>query len=69
MSAVTQSAIGMGSEQLTGVLVGIPVGLSAGFVSPTLSAARILNIAYEQLLASPGPLFGWFCGHSVCSSM
>ena len=63
-----QSVIGMGSERLTGVLVGIPVGLSVGFVSPTLSVACTLNVAYEQFLASPDPLFGWFCGRSVCGS-
>ena len=37
-----------------------------GFVSPTLSAVRTLNVAYEQILASPDPLIGWFCGHSMC---
>ena len=37
-----------------------------GFVSPTLLAVRTLNVAYEQILASPDPLFGWFCGRSVC---
>ena len=56
----------MGSERLTGVLVGIPIGHTVSFVSPTLLVARILNVAYKQTPASPDPLIGWFRGRSMC---